>query len=150
MVFDDWIKTWFDRDEADRHFWLNEEMPEEIPESEALEYSTRLFREARDLLARYSNVQIGNSLWGYINNMGCPLHSLQDSSLAVEKRMACIESMYTLFAEVIAVRSAEALGHLSEKGDALYEVCYMWWDIIPLYGKIFDGSQKRNGSTTRC
>jgi hypothetical protein len=142
MTFETWVSLWFDHPESERDFWL-EDPPEEIEDSLALELATLLFTRAGEVLAPYSSTQIGNSLWGLINEIGCPLYCLQNELLPATRRIVCIDSIFYLFRDVVAQRGAERLGNLSEPGGSLEMVCYMWWDIFPAYPGCFLGPERQ-------
>ncbi|MGC4048036.1 MAG: hypothetical protein QM758_29955 [Armatimonas sp.] len=84
MTFQEWVKAWFDHPENERHFWMDDP-PEELEPAKTLDYATLLFAKSGELLEPYSDTQIGNSLWGFINETGCPLHCLHDTSLSLAK-----------------------------------------------------------------
>ena len=131
MSFDDWVRAWFDH--PDDWDWLDEYDLPELEPSDTLAYATQLFNNAGRLLAPYTDTQIGNSLWAFINEMGCPLYVLQDTEQPAMARRACLKSIYRVYKEIFAVRCTEALGNRSERSGKLNTVCYMWWDIFPLY-----------------
>ena len=131
MPFDDWVRAWFDHPES--WDWLEEYDLPELEPNDTLAYATRLFLNVGVVLAPYSDTQIGNSLWAFINEMGSPLYVLQDTEQPVAARRACLRSIYRVYKEIFAVRCTEALGSHSEESGKLNTVCYMWWDIFPLY-----------------
>ena len=101
---------------------------------QAIEYLTRLFQNPEPLADEFADSQIGQGLYYLIDN-GAGTHCafLIDGSVPIEARVACIESMQPLFARLFQPRCPPVLSHLDEPGgDRLNQVCYMWWDIIPL------------------
>ena len=101
---------------------------------QAIEYLTRLFQNPEPLADEFADSQIGQGLYYLIDNgAGAHCAFLIDGSVPIEARVACIESMQPLFARLFQPRCAPVLSHLDEPGgDRLNQVCYMWWDIIPL------------------
>lgn len=129
--FDDWLRAWFDHPES-WDWQLDEDLPQLSPR-DTLDYATQLFQNAGELLAPYSDTQIGNSLYGFINEMGSPLYALRDNRLSLKNRRECLSSSYRVFDEIFVPRCSENLGNRSERGGELHSTCYMWWDIFPLY-----------------
>jgi len=63
------------------------------------------------------------------------MFALMEVSVALEARRRCIESFFTVFERLFAVRCSEHLSHGSTPApNPLNLACYMWWDIIPFYG----------------
>ena len=91
-------------------------------------------REPEPLADQFADSQIGQGLYYLIDNgAGAHCRFLIDGSVPIEARVACIEAMQALFARLFQPRCAPILSHLDEPGgDRLNQVCYMWWDIIPL------------------
>jgi hypothetical protein len=62
--------------------------------------------------------------------------ALLDESVAWPERQRCLRAMVALYQQCFNPRCTPALGHLDEQpGNALNRVCYMWWDILPVYGR---------------
>ncbi|SRR5712692_815913 len=57
------------------------------------------------------------------------------------ERKHCISSMFSLFERFFAPRCSSHLSHLdtmetdTSNVSPLNMICYMWWDILPIYGK---------------
>ena|SRR5579871_6260669 len=61
--------------------------------------------------------------------------ALQGDAVPVSDRLRCIDAMAVLFKDCFAARCSPHLGHLDEPGaNPLNDICYMWWDILPLHG----------------
>lgn len=133
MAFDDWVRAWFDHPEKESWDWVGADDPPELSHADTLAYATQLFTYSGTLLKAYSDTQVGSGLWAFINEMDSPLYALQDSGQPRPQRRACLRSAYRVFKDLLATRCAETLGHYSEKSSKLNTVCYMWWDIFPLY-----------------
>ncbi|WP_395144949.1 hypothetical protein [Armatimonas sp.] len=129
MSFDDWVRAWFDHPED--WDWIREgEFPELAPR-DTLTYATRLFQNAGMLLAPYSDNQVGKGLHALIWEGDSPLTILWDKSLPRSECRACLKSIYRVYKEIFAVRCPE-VSQNKIKGE-LGHVCYMWWDIFPLF-----------------
>ena len=137
LSYHDWIDYVFDHAvpfyeqawywEPDADWWSPQ--PEQ-----AIEFLTRLFENPEPLTDQFADSQIGQGLYYLIDNgAGAHCRFLIDGSVPIEARVACIEAMQALFARLFQPRCAPILSHLGEPGgDKLSQVCYMWWDIIPL------------------
>jgi hypothetical protein len=133
MSFEDWVRAWFNHPED--WDWVSDDDLPELSNTDTLAYATQLFQNAGVLLSPYSDTQVGNSLWAFINEMNSPLYALQDAEQPVAVRIACLESIFSVSKEIFAVRATEALGHCNEMSGKLNITCYMWWDIFPLHQK---------------
>jgi hypothetical protein len=137
LSYHDWIDYVFDHAvpfyeqawywEPDADWWSPQP-------SQAIEYLTRLFEDPAPLADQFADSQIGQGLYYLIDNgAGTHCRFLIDGSVPIEDRVRCIEAMQTLFARLFQPRCAPVLSHLDEPGgNKLNQVCYMWWDIIPL------------------
>lgn len=85
--------------------------------------------------------QIDQGLWYLINEIDGDIYLVFNTNVALEKRIHLVQSMYNVWEQIYMSRCTLALSHLhrtkedSEQVNALNRTCYMWWDIIPLYGK---------------
>jgi hypothetical protein len=120
-------QVWYFEPDAD---WWNPK-PEQ-----AVEYLARLFENPEPLVEQFADSQIGQGLnFLASGSAGDYCRFLLDKTVPIEARVACIGSMSTLFARLFQPRCAPVLSHLDELGgNALNGICYMWWDVIPLYG----------------
>jgi hypothetical protein len=102
---------------------------------------TRLFEHPVDSLAPYSDAQINQGLWFMISN-ACSSHmfALASDAVPLTDRLRCVHAMQTLYSALFAARCTSTLSHLSEAGNPLNSVCYMWWDIMPFSGHFEDTS----------
>jgi hypothetical protein len=129
MSFEDWVRAWFDHPED--WDWVCDFPLAELSNSTTLAYTTQLFRNAGVLLAPYSDTQVGKGLDALINEMNSPLYALRDMGQPRATCQACLKSIYYVYKEIFAVRCPELLSH-NLKGELGF-VCFMWWDIFPLY-----------------
>jgi hypothetical protein len=140
LGYDDWIEhvfahavpfyepAWYFAANAD--WW-------DAPADLAIAYLTQLFEQPEPLVERFADSQIAQGLYYLVDSgAGGYCRFLTDSSVPTEARVACISAMQTLFARLFDARCAPVLSHLDEPGtNALNSICYMWWDIMPLYGQ---------------
>jgi hypothetical protein len=60
---------------------------------------------------------------------------LDDPSVPLAARARCVRSCESLFRKLILPRCSSHLSHREEPGRSpLNAVCYMWWDVMPVYG----------------
>jgi hypothetical protein len=140
LSFEDWLAFVFDHP-------VNPGLPEWYWDMEAawwdgrpvltVSYLSRLFENAGLLLANYSDAQVNQGLW-YLCSNSCSDHMLAilDASVSEAERLRCVSSFKNLYEGCFLPRCTPHLSHLDEPGaGALNPICYMWWDIIPIYGK---------------
>lgn len=94
------------------------------PAAWPLTYCTRLFGAPGFLRTAYSDAQVREGLWGLPNAWELPA-LLWPDELPWDDRKACIESMYTLFAELFALNDYDG-------------TCYMWWDMLRWFDRTCD------------
>nr|MBA3874138.1 hypothetical protein [Anaerolineae bacterium] len=63
-----------------------------------------------------------------------------NSKVLLDDRLRCINSIFTLYQQVFAVRCSPHLSNVIRSVElepddlnVLNSICYMWWDISPLY-----------------
>jgi hypothetical protein len=98
---------------------------------------TGAFENAAQVFQPFSDAQLNQGLWFLASN-ACSSHmfALMNESLPWSARRRCILSIHQLYEQCFAPRCSPHLSHLDEPGaNPLNMVCYMWWDIIPLYGQ---------------
>jgi len=136
LSFEEWIAYAFDRPVRAREnawYWQDYDWWEPEPQ-QAVAYLTQLFERSGGLLEHFTDGEIGQGLWYLIDN-SCGGHCrfLIDGAVPIEARVACIEAMQVLYAKLFEPRCAPIVSHLDGSGgNRLTQVCYMWWDIIPL------------------
>lgn len=146
LPFEGWIAHIFDHPILNPQWWWQE--PESghfqswdgiADSARTLAYITRLFREPRGLICRFTRQQIDQG-FNYIVSSGCSdyMFVLTDTALPWPDRRACFDAMITLYTELFAPVYQNDLGHASapEPSDRPTFACYMWWDVIPLYGSM--------------
>ena len=125
VPFEDWVVGVFDPTVEDP--WP--------PVEQELEYLTRLFSDPIGTVEGLSDEEIGVGLWSVLDSGGAGTAlALNDATLPLDARIACVHQIRTLYRELFVPRCAERLGHLSEQGGRLEMICYMFWDVAVFGG----------------
>jgi hypothetical protein len=145
--FEKWLHDIFDHREGSKHWhWTKPRTPDfldfldDAQPQVTIHYITSMFKTADELVKTYSNRQIADGL-KYITNsaLECLIRPVFDPTKKIDRqlRLACINSIYTLFERLFAVHCSPFLSHLDTvgSGNPLNGVCYMWWDVLPVYGR---------------
>lgn len=120
MDFDDWVVAVFDESVED---------PFPTP-AEDLAHLTRLFTDPTGALDGLTDEEIGVGLWSVLDSGGAGTAlAMNDGTLPLEGRLACIRLVPHLYRELFVPRCEERLGHLSGQGGRLEMICYMFWDV---------------------
>ena len=135
LSFEEWVRFIFDRPvtspawywDTDADWWQGEPCL-------SVEYMTRAFEDAAEVLRPYSDAQLNQGLWYLINETGGEMYALLAESVSLTDQLRCVRSIFTLFKRCFAVRCSDSLSHRDEKANPLNAVCYMWWDIFPTWG----------------
>ncbi len=132
-------QDWYFR--LDAEFWDAQAQP-----ARTIRYITQLFRAMDTLTAPYSDGQIALGI-NYLISNACSNHMfpLMDAGMPLADRLACVESFYDVYVKLYAKKCTPDLGHLmvnEQQGNPLNMTCYMWWDIIPFYGKCGDAREQ--------
>jgi hypothetical protein len=148
LAFEEWLLCVFDHPvddlnnawywDIDRDWWDEDT-------ANTLEYMTWAFEHAADAFQPYSDAQLNQGLWFLASN-ACSSHifTLTNESLPWSARRRCVESIHQLYEQCFARRCSPHLSYIDEPGaNPLNMVCYMWWDLIPLYGKPDDPARKK-------
>ena len=108
----------------------------DIEPRDAVAYITRTFSTIDQIAENYSDGQMNQGIYYIINN-GCSdyIFSLIDTTVPQKERIDAIYSMYSVYEKLYAKKCQAALGYLSEEPNPLNRTCYMWFDILPFYGK---------------
>jgi len=105
-------------------------------------YLTRLFSNGPEVLERFSDAQIAQGLDGLINTTGVGDQPWMHSPFVpAAERVSAWEAVAIFFADVLAPRCSDTLGHLSEPGAPLNNRTYMWWDGFPGFVRPEDPAQ---------
>lgn len=139
-----WVRFVFDHPVLDPQWWwqdpesgYRQEWNAEADTVRTLSYLTQLFEQPEELVQRFTHRQIDQGL-NYLVSNACSDHMfvLRDEKLPWAERRRCIDAMIPLYAKLMAPVYQNELGHLQTEDDLerINFACYMWWDIIPLYG----------------
>lgn len=96
-----------------------------------------MFENSGRLLERFSDAQLDQGLWFVVSGDGSEfMFSLVEEKVPLAVRVRALRSFVPLFEQVMALRCSPVLCHLDEPGaKPLNDVCYMWWDILPIHGR---------------
>jgi hypothetical protein len=140
LTFEEWLTYVFDHpveDHKEAWYWdMDRDWWKEDPD-DAIRFMIQAFENAAVVFQPYSDAQLNQGLW-FIASNSCSNHmfALLDASVAWSAQKRCIYSIHQLYEQCFARRCSPHLSHLDEVGaNPLNMVCYMWWDIIPIYGK---------------
>ena len=152
LTFEQWVEHVFDHPvseltnawywDTDRDWW-------EEDNADTVQFLTRAFENAAGVLQPYTDAQLNQGLWFLASN-ACSSHmfALMNESIPWPARQRCIYSFHQLYEQCFARRCSPHLSHVDESGaNPLNLVCYMWWDINPLYAKPDDPSHKELAET---
>jgi len=126
LPFEEWVRYLFDHPVTEPAWHWDDAV------GQVVAHAARLFREAGEHLAPYTDAQVNQGLSFLIEEGGSPLYALGETTVPLAERLHCIFSIAKLFETCFVPRCAPQLGG---KGGALNPVCYMWWDVFPLYGQ---------------
>ena len=99
-------------------------------------YIAETFERSGELLARFTDAQLNQGFW-YLVSGSCSglMFALVQPAVPLEHRLRALRSFVPLFEQVIAARCSPHLSHLDEQpSNPLNGACYMWWDVLPIYG----------------
>jgi hypothetical protein len=133
-----WIAHLFDHPVADPAWHWSPDAPgwKDSPKHIAT-LIAETFERSGELLARFSDEQLNQGFW-YLVSSSCSnfMFSLTDPTVPATIRLRTLRSFVPLFEQVMAVRCSPHLSHLDEPAaNPLNGACYMWWDLLPLYGR---------------
>jgi hypothetical protein len=137
IFFEDWLRHVFDHPVTDPEWYFDLDADWWAgPASITAEYLARCFENADTLLHSFSDAQLRQGLW-YLADVSCSDHMFArtDPEVPQPLRQRAIRAMYDLFAQCYARLCTPHLIHRDELGfSEINLVCYMWWDILPIYG----------------
>ncbi len=147
LTFEEWLIYVFDHPveamknawywHMDRDWWAG-------PAGKTVEFLTRAFEQPAEAFKPYTDAQLKQGLW-FLVSPSCSNHmlALSDGNVPWPERQRCIRSFHSLYAGCFAQRCTPHLSHIDEPGAGpLNAVCYMWWDLIPLYGQPENPAQR--------
>lgn len=140
LTFEEWLTHVFDhpvpQSNENAWYWDMDRDRWEEDSADSVDFLTRAFEDAAAVLEPYTNAQLNQGLWFLASN-ACSSHmfALMNASVPLAERVRCVRSFHELFEQCFARRCSPHLSHLPEPVEnPLNLVCYMWWDIHPLYG----------------
>ncbi len=103
--------------------------------AQTVAYITRAFNDIQTIAQSFSDVQLNTGI-NYIINNGCSdyMFALIDEDVPLEKRLDAVESFASVYENLYALR-CDNIPIEGGGANPLNTTCYMWWDIIPFYGK---------------
>lgn len=145
ISYEEWVRYVFDHPVLDPRWWWQEpasgyfaEWDESADMARTLAFLTRLFQSPEGLIGRFSRAQIDQGL-NFLVSLSCSDHmlALRESRLPWADRRACFDAMISLYAKLMApvYQDDMCCSPRGPRGPELPNyACYMWWDVIPLYG----------------
>ncbi len=139
LTFEQWLHFVFDHpvDESKLEwYWDIDADWWDGPTATTLQFLTQAFENAAEVFQPFTDAQLNQGLW-YLASNACSDHmlALLDNDVPWDERQRCIRSTISLYQTCFAARCTPHLGHKDEpEAGPLNQVCYMWWDIIPIYG----------------
>ncbi len=105
---------------------------------DTLTYITRAFESAASVLSHFSNFELNRGLYYLVSHSSEDTFILVDNEIAWEDRKRCIFSFRSLFEQLFSVRCSPHLSYIDDlpSENPLNQVCYMWWDILPVVGNV--------------
>lgn len=145
ISYEEWVRFVFDHPVLDTHWWWQEPESgylqvwnESADPGRTLSFLTQLFEMPGGLFGPFTRAQIDQGL-NFLVSPSCSNHMfvLSDANLPWAHRRTCFDAMIPLYAKLMALVYQDDLGHI-QRGTGDPErpnfACYMWWDVIPLYG----------------
>ena len=122
--------------EGPQWYWTDDAPFWNGPSALTAEYVSRIFEEPLPTLEGYSDAELNMGLNYLISpGLGEHMRCLDDPSVPLAARLRCVQACESLFRKLFLPRCSPHLSHCDEPGRSpLNAVCYMWWDIMPVYG----------------
>jgi hypothetical protein len=124
MSFSAFVEFFFNHPE-DQEFWSGDPqysyriVPMTQPEV-FVDHLTRLFAHFPSVVRKYSLRQINSGIWALVGPALPVIENLWERSVPLEKRIACIRAMHSVYANFVATSKVEVM-----------ENCFdMWWDML--------------------
>lgn len=140
----EWIDHIFDHPVLDTAWWWHDvgsdhrqEWNYEANPALTLSFLTNLFEDPSGLIGRFTRAQIDQGL-NYLVSGSCSNYFfvLLNVDLPLQDRLRCLAALSSLYEKLMAPLYGNDLGHLQfgPEPDHPTFACYMFWDVIPLYG----------------
>ena len=101
----------------------------QAPPAVKVDYMTRLWENSVELLEPYSDREIAQGLWDIVGDEDYS-EALSSFQVPLSDRLRCIDAFVIFFRDIFVPRCTDSLEHLSETGNPLNTICYMWWDLL--------------------
>jgi hypothetical protein len=152
LSFEAWVEHVFDHpvnELTNAWYWDTNRDWWEEDNADTVHFMTLAFENAAVVFQPYSDAQLNQGLWFLASNAcSCHMFALMNQNIPWQARQRCISSFHQLYEQCFARRCSPHLCHLDEPGASpLNLVCYMWWDINPLYTNPDDPSHKELAET---
>lgn len=154
ISYEQWVEFVFDHPVLNPQWWWQEpesgylqEWNESADTARTLMFLTKLFEEPQGLISRFTRAQIDQGLNLLVSN-ACSNHmfALIDAKLPWADRCKCFDAMIPLYTKLMARVYENDLGHTQHAPSDPQRptfACYMWWDVIPLYGDMDHSDRDR-------
>jgi hypothetical protein len=144
-TFDQWVAYVFDHPVQKRAWYWRDYADHYSPTLDprrTVTYLHRLFASSAEHTKPYSNAQINQGFMFLIDNARSDhIFALFDQRVPRQIRVETVRFFYNVFEQIFAPRCTPKLSHStfdkteSRQLNPLNNVCYMWWDTIPLVAK---------------
>jgi hypothetical protein len=137
LSFEEWVYFAFDHPAQGPEWHADPEAPYwNGPAALTAEYLIRLFEDPCPALVGFGDDELNKGLWYLISpGLGEHMLCLDEPSLPIETRLRCVRACESLFRKLLLPRCSPHLSHCDWHGATpLNSICYMWWDIMPVYG----------------
>jgi hypothetical protein len=137
LHFEDWVLFIFDHPAEGPEWHADPGAPSwDGPAALTAEYATRLFEDPVPALEGFSDAEINKGLWYLISpGLGEHMLCLDEPAVPLEARVRVVRSCESLFRTLFLPRCSPHLSHRDwAEAAPLNSICYMWWDIMPVYG----------------
>jgi hypothetical protein len=108
-----------------------------MPPERVVQHLTLLFRDPVPALKPFTAGQIAQGIEYLVSN-SCSnyMYHVIEQVVPWNDRRECIRAIPRLFASFFAERCSEGLSHRGEAtANPLNGICYMWWDVMPYWGR---------------
>jgi len=152
-TFEQWIKYTFEVRPNEAFSDPNAEMvlyDWDVNKHIEVGYISRLFASPVEATKNYTDAQIREALRIIIHESEGDLYELFNEEIPLELRVQVVKDMYIVFEKLFAPRCSPNLTAFKDTShlNPLNSICFMWWDIIPLYGK--SGENNREVLDSYC
>jgi len=133
-LYEKWLKFVFDRPVTRPQWFFRIDADFEATKDQLVELIGGTFRRSGTDLLRFSDAQVDDGLNYILFPIGSNnVFSICQKGVALDKRIAAVLHMKTLYRDCYAKRCAPVLSHFDEPGsNALNHTCYMLWDASPI------------------